>query len=533
VSGDAIAALLGAVEQYEAVLCFAGVVALAAAWAPAYLESRPLSLPIVLIAIGMVVFGLPLGLPLPDPLEHVEVTERVTELGVIVALTGAGLGIDRPIGWRRWGPAWRLLAIAMPLFIAAVALLGWAVLGLSAAGALLLGAALAPTDPVLAADVQVGEPTIESAVDPDGPGANRRNGAEVGDGGAPGHGGEAGGEDVEDDVRVALTAEAGLNDGLAFPFVYAAIALAGSASNGAWLPRWIAVDLGLRVVVGVAAGFLVGRLLSRVFFDPPGRLAALADAADGFVALAATFLAYGLTEIIGGYGFLAVFVAAVTVRTRERRHEYHRVLHGFSAQVEHLIVVALLVVLGGVVVRGGLAGVDVSMVAVAVLGVLVVRPIVGRLALVGADVTPPERRAMAFFGIRGIGSLYYVAYAIRQTDFIQARTIWTTVLVAVLVSVVVHGVAATPVMRRLDERRSRARSRSRRRAARAVVVDDAPAQRATPPRPGTAAGRVVTVSGSTRRADDDEQHERDGLELRGRPGSGGRPRARPPVPDPG
>jgi NhaP-type Na+/H+ or K+/H+ antiporter len=462
-----VAVLLATVEQYEALLCFAGVVALAAAWAPAYLETRPLSLPIVLIAIGMVVFGLPLGLPLPDPLEHVEVTERVTELGVIVALTGAGLGIDRPIGWKRWGAAWRLLAIAMPLFIAAVALLGWAMLGLSAAGAMLLGAALAPTDPVLAADVQVGEPTIEDAVDPEG---------QRGDAGEPGamHGdtGHAGdtGEELEDDVRVALTAEAGLNDGLAFPFVYAAIALAGSASAGEWVPRWIAIDLGVRVIVGIAAGFLVGRLLSRVFFDPPGRLAALADAADGFVALAATFLAYGLTEIIGGYGFLAVFVAAVTVRARERRHEYHRVLHGFSAQVEHLIVVGLLVVLGGVVVRGGLAGIDAPMVAVAVLGVLVVRPIVGRVALIGTEVTPPERRAMAFFGIRGIGSLYYVAYAIRQTGFVQARTIWTTVLVAVLVSVVVHGVAATPVMRRLDERRARSASRRRRGDARVGPV---------------------------------------------------------------
>jgi sodium/hydrogen antiporter len=451
VSSPTLVGLVGSIDEYEAVLAFAGVVALAAAWAPAYLENRPLSLPIVLVAVGMVVFGLPLGLPLPDPLEHVEVTERVTELGVIVALTGAGLGIDRPIGWRSWAPTWRLLGIAMPLFIAATAILGWAVLGLTTAAAVLLGAALAPTDPVLAADVHVGEPTIDPASETNVVAAETQDGAD---------GNAAADADAEDDVRVALTAEAGLNDGLAFPFVYLAIALAGSKSAGEWLPRWIAVDLGLRVVVGVAAGVLVGRLLSRAFFDPPGRLSALAGAADGFVAIAATLLAYGLTELIGGYGFLAVFVAAVTVRARERRHEYHRVLHGFASQVEHLIVVALLVLLGGVVVRGGLADVDARIVAVAALCVLVLRPIVGRLALVGSGVPPSERRAMAFFGIRGIGSLYYVAYAVRRTDFLQASTVWTTVVVAVLVSIVVHGVAATPVMRRLDERRARSRERA-------------------------------------------------------------------------
>jgi NhaP-type Na+/H+ or K+/H+ antiporter len=200
---------------------------------------------------------------------------------------------------------------------------------------------------------------------------------------------------------------------------------------------------------------VVGLVLSRIFFDPPLRLTALAHAAHGFVALAATFLAYGLTEVVGGYGFLAVFVAAVTVRSRERRHEYHRVLHGFSSQVEHLIVVALLVLLGGVLVRGALADIEPEMVAFAAVCVFVVRPAAGAIAMIGSPAERPERRAMAFFGIRGIGSLYYVAYAVRSTGFVDARTIWTTVIVTILLSIVVHGVAATPVMRRLDRRRER------------------------------------------------------------------------------
>ena len=472
---ERVRALFAAVEPYEGALLLAGVVALAAAWVPVYVDRRPLSLPIVLVAIGMAVYALPLGLPLPDPLEHAEATERLTELGVLVALTGAGLGIDRPIGWRRWGSAWRLLAVAMPICIAATAVVGVAVLGLGLAGAVLLGAALAPTDPVLAADVQVGEPTVapaEDAVDDDAADADPLDDPDdeargVLDAAPPSvtasqdreaEEREAAAvrtvEENEDEVRVALTAEAGLNDGLAFPFVMLAIALAGAGSTGEWLPRWLLWDVAGRVAIGLVLGVAVGLVLSKVFFDPPWRLTGLAETADGFVALAATFLAYGIVELVGGYGFLAVFVAAVTVRSSERRHSYHRVLHGFASQVEHVIVVALLVLLGGLVVRGGLDDVDGRVVVVAAVGILVVRPLAGRIALVGAPVLPEERRAIAFFGIRGIGSLYYVAYATQAADFAEARTIWATVLASVLLSIVVHGVAATPIMRRLDRRRA-------------------------------------------------------------------------------
>src|SRR5215203_5476753 len=178
-------------------------------------------MPIAFLGLGMLVFALPLGLPAPDPVAHPAVTEHLTEFGVIVALMGAGLKLDRRVGLRRWSSTWRLLAITMPLSIAAVALLGWWFAGLVPAAAVLVAAALAPTDPVLASDVQVGEPTDD--------------------------------EDSEDEVRFALTSEAGLNDGLAFPFTYLAIAMvtAGSTSTGVWLGRWFAVDVLYKLAVGL------------------------------------------------------------------------------------------------------------------------------------------------------------------------------------------------------------------------------------------------------------------------------------------
>lgn len=170
-------------ELYKIGLAILGMAVLAAAVLPRLLENRPISFPIVYVGVGMGLFALPLGLPAPDPLSHGEFSERLTEFGVIVALMGAGLKLDRPPSLRGWMTTWRLLAITMPLTIAAVALLGWAV-GIAIPSAVLLGAVIAPTDPVLASDVQVDPPK----------------------------------EGTTDEVRFGLTSEAGLNDGLAFPF---------------------------------------------------------------------------------------------------------------------------------------------------------------------------------------------------------------------------------------------------------------------------------------------------------------------------
>lgn len=180
-------------DPYVAVLAGFGVVVLLTAWIPMLLKELPLSLPIFCVALGAAIFAIP-GIPgvPPNPQDHLKLTERLTEFIVIVALTGAGLKLDRPLTWAQSQLTWRLLGIAMPLTIAGIALMGSWLLGLGVASAILLGAALAPTDPVLASDVQVVPP----------------------------------GKGQEDEVRFTLTAEAGLNDGLAFPFVNLAIALA-------------------------------------------------------------------------------------------------------------------------------------------------------------------------------------------------------------------------------------------------------------------------------------------------------------------
>lgn len=403
-----------------------GVGALSAGLLPRLLAGRPLSLPIVFLGLGALVFAVVPALPDPDPLAHPDIAEHLTEIGVIVALMGAGLKLDRKIGWRSWSSTWRLLGIGMPLMIVATSLLGWWALGLAPAAALLFGSALAPTDPVLASDVQVGEPNADT-------------------------------EDGEDEVRFALTSEAGLNDALAFPFVYAAIAiaLAGAGTVG-WVGGWVLHDVVIKIAVGVVGGVLVGRGLGALFFRPQSERLQLASHAEGFVALAATFLAYGLTEVAGGYGFLAVFVCARSIRATERSHEYHQVLHDFVEQIERLLTVLLLVLFGGAIVRGLLGPLTWQMVVVGLVLVLLVRPLTSWIALRGGPGSPEERTAIAVFGIRGIGSFYYLAYATAKAPFEGAEQVWAAVGFVVVVSVLVHGIVATPVMARLDRRREAA-----------------------------------------------------------------------------
>ena len=408
------------VDVYELAVLVLGLTALAAAWLPAYTQHRALSLPVIILVVGAVVAALPLPLPSIRPDAHLEVTERLTEAVVVVALLGAGLKIDRPYSWRGWSTTWRTLFIVMPVTIAAVALLGFAAAGLPLAAALLLGASLAPTDPVLATDVQVGEPTLE-----------------------------ANGSPREDDVRFTLTSEGGGNDALAFPFVYLAIRVAsGWDSRDLWV--WISWDLIGRTLIGFAIGWMVGRVISVIAFRPPGPLVALADTPQGFVAVAVTMLAYGLAELVSGYGFLAVFVAAVTLRGSERRHRLHGELHAFSEQIENLLVVGMLLLLGGSLSAGVLSGLTVGGAVVAFALVLIVRPMIGAAALWGTKLSRPERWAVGFFGVRGLGSVYYLAYGASAATFPAIERLWPIVVLTVVLSIVVHGVTSTPAMRHVD-----------------------------------------------------------------------------------
>jgi NhaP-type Na+/H+ or K+/H+ antiporter len=409
---------------YALALTFVGLTILAVAWLPLVLRRLPLSLPIICVALGYGLFSLFAPGDETHPLSHPELTERLTELVVIVSLMGAGLKIDRRPGWRRWRATWRLLAVTMRLCILATAVGGWWLAGLAPAAAILLAAALAPTDPVLASDVQLGRP----------------------------------GATDEGEVRFALTSEAGLNDGLAFPFVNLAVAVAAAAGAGSALAGelldWALHDVLWKIGAGLVAGIGAGRLFSRLMFRLPEH-SRLAASGDGFAALGATLAAYGLTELVHGYGFLAVFVAAVTLRRTEREHEYHVRLHDFAEQTERLLMLLVLVLFGGMLAAGLLDALTWPAALLGALFLLVVRPLAGLVGLAGVPLPWHDRAVIAFFGIRGIGSFYYLAYGMNHADIPGGELLWALAGFVVLTSIVLHGVTVTPIMDRLERRGGR------------------------------------------------------------------------------
>lgn len=429
----------------------AGLCLLVAVLLPRLVSRLPLSPPIVLVVIGMLIGWSPLadGLSL-QPQEQRATIEHVTELTVLVALMGVGLAIDRPLrpgrwaSWRRWSPAWRLLALTMPLSIGAVALLGWWWAGLAPASALLLGAVLAPTDPVLASDVQVGGPLVGDELDEHDRPAGHEHGHE------------------RDEVRFALTAEAGLNDGLAFPFVHLALLVgAGTLGSAGAAAEWVSWYLVGKVLLGVAVGMGTGWLLGRIAFRGRREAVRVAEQNEPLLAVAALLATYGAAEVVGGYGFLAVFACAMTLRAVERGHHYHRAMHGVVERLERLLTLAVLLCLGIASTRGLLDALDLRGVLVGLALLFLVRPLAGALALALA----PRRRtatgglgrseipAVAFFGVRGVGSLYYLAYATGHGHTADVPWLWSTVAFTVIASVLVHGTTATPVMLWLDRRR--------------------------------------------------------------------------------
>jgi NhaP-type Na+/H+ or K+/H+ antiporter len=410
-----------------------GVALLGLSLQPALKRLRLMNIPLLYVAVGALAAAA--GLPWLDPLAggpSTQIVEHIAELIVIISLAGAGLAIDQKMGWRSWQPTWRLLGIAMPITIVALAVLGVTVLGLSVAAAVLLAAVLAPTDPVLARSVQVGPP----------------------------------GEDDEQSLKIALTAEAGLNDGLAFPFVWLAILLAGVGwasqvpaevgDDWSWLWPWLWRDVGYRVAAGVIIGCLCGHGISRLVYSRFG------DARFGarnatLTVLASTLLTYGLTEAVDGYGFLAVFLCARTGRERAQNQgnpAYERAVHHGADQMESILLAILLLWLGAFIVGGGDGGLwrqwTWADLGVALTLLLIVRPIGAYLALIGIGCPRGERWTIAFFGIRGMGSVFYIAYGQTHADFGQIDVVWRVVTLTILLSIVIHGFAANFVLQGED-----------------------------------------------------------------------------------
>lgn len=419
-------------EVYDLMLFVIGLSVLALATLLNRFENRPFSFPLFVLCIGYAAYVMPLGLLHIDPQKYDKLIAHLAELGVIISLMGVGLKIERELSWKTWQSTIRLLFICMPLTILAVALASEWLLGVGVATAILLGAALAPTDPVLASDVQVGEPNEPS---------QSKNSSL---------------KEQSDDVRFALTSEAGLNDALAFPFVWLAILmLTYNLTDIPQMSAWLLFDVFYRIILGVIVGVALGWLLARVLLALP-----VDSERDkmfaGTGALAATLILYSVTEIFGGYGFLATFVGSLSIRLYEKSHVSHKTLHAFAEQTEQLFMTVILLGLGGAI-AGGLLGPLTWEAALLGLGLIFFfRPVAGLISLLGCRSLPwRDRFIISFFGIRGIGSIFYSGFALYQYSFNDEDLLWAIIGFTVVVSIAVHSISAPIVMRYRDQVRDK------------------------------------------------------------------------------
>ena len=416
-----------------------GVLLVAMALSDSVLRRLPLSTAMLYLVGGAALGPLGLGLLAVDPVEHAELLERVTEIVVIVSLFAAGLKLRAPLTERRWVVPVALAFGSMALTVGMITLVGWLALGLPVGAAVLLGAVLAPTDPVLASDVQVDEPTDH------------------------------------DRLRFSLTGEAGLNDGTAFPFVMLGLGLLGLHDLGVGGWRWWAIDVFWAIGAGIAVGTLMGTAVGRlVIYLRREHREALG--LDDFLALGLITLSYGVALLIHSYGFLAVFAAGLAVRRIERRHTGEaepppsveaaseseeaeedatdpdtapaymaQAVLGFSEQLERIGTVGVVLLVGGMLLPASLVW---PLVWFAPLLFLVVRPLAVVPVMMGSGLTALQRGLVGWFGIRGIGSVYYLSYAIaRGVPDGVARLMMGITVGVVAASIVVHGLSVKPLMR--------------------------------------------------------------------------------------
>ncbi|HEY0592363.1 MAG TPA: cation:proton antiporter [Thermoanaerobaculia bacterium] len=402
-----------------------GILLVVLAAGNAMVRRLPLTAAIVYLAAGYLLG--PRGAELFDlhPLDDSRLLERLAEIAVIISLFSAGLKLRLDPRDRLWREPIRLAFVSMATTVALIAAAGVGLLGLPLGAAILLGAILAPTDPVLASEVAVEEP----------------------------------GE--RDRLRVTLTGEAGLNDGVAFPFVMLGLGLMGLHPVGPAFSRWLALDVLWATVGGLAIGAILGRAVG-LLIRGIRRRSEEEIVLDDFLAVGLIALAYGAAVLAHTYGFLAVFAAGLAVRPEppqpedapaeaEAAHVGRAVLL-FNQQIERIAELILVIVVGGMLSADYL---PFGLVWFLPFLFLFVRPVAVMIGLAGRRV--PRRRMwlVSWFGIRGVGSIYYLMFAInRGLPRDQAAMLAALVLSVVAVSVVVHGVTVTPLMRWYDRRES-------------------------------------------------------------------------------
>jgi NhaP-type Na+/H+ or K+/H+ antiporter len=423
-----------------------GALLIVMALSSSVLARLPLTTSILYLAVGVALGPAGFALIRLDTISSARLLERLSEVAVTVSLFTAGLKLSTPLSEPRWWLPIRLAFLSMLVTVGLVTLAGVWLLKLPLGVAVLLGAIIAPTDPVLASDVQVEHPWDR------------------------------------DRLRFSLTGEAGLNDGAAFPFVMLGLGLLGLRDLGRSAWRWWTIDVLWAIIagllIGAATGYLVGKLVVHLRIKRKE-----STGLDDFLSLGLLASSYGLALLVHAYGFLAVFAAGLALRRVESRSHADdappqltvplptppgqrpeidpqhvpaymaQAVLGFNQQLERICELALVLLVGGLLTRAYLPSQALWFVP---LLLLVIRPAAVLLGLLGAKADRIQRSMICWFGIRGVGSVYYLSFAISKgLPHDHARLLAALTLSTILCSIILHGVSVTPLMKLYERLRRR------------------------------------------------------------------------------
>jgi len=366
----------------------------------------PFSYALIYLCVG-IALG-PYGFNLIQLRPGAEFLQRLTEFVVLISLFSCGLKMNRRFKLKTWKSTLQLIGLVMPITIFAAAAVGHWLLGLNWGASILLGAILAPTDPVLASEVQLSDPTDR------------------------------------DELRFGLTSEGGLNDALAFPFVYFGLRWMDDSNWQNWIQEWVLIDLSWAIAAGFAVGIAVPKVI--VWIDKRIQRLRPADSLmEDFVAIGIVFITYSIAEIINGYGFLAVFVAGIVTQRSYRDPEKRLSQLEFMERIEKLFEVGTILLLGALLLLEPIQRFLAPALTMAGLLLFVIRPLGVWISTVGQPT--PVRLLWGWFGIRGVGSIYYLSYALGEglKDDLGEQIAWIT-FITIVISVVMHGVTATSLM---------------------------------------------------------------------------------------
>jgi NhaP-type Na+/H+ or K+/H+ antiporter len=411
------------------------------------LKRLPVTPAIIYLAVGLLVGPTVLNVFHFNPLKESALLEVLTEVAVLISLFSAGIKMPVPVSFARWRAPILLATVSMAVSVGLVAAFAWYLLGLPLGAGILLGAILAPTDPVLATDVQIRHP---------------------GD---------------RDQLRFTLTCEAGMNDGSAFPFVMLGLGLLGLHELGDSGLQWVLVDVLWATLAGIAIGVVSGAALGHLGWklrSVPNEHTLM----DDFLGLGLIGVVYGLSVLVGAWGFLAVFFAAVALRQTELKlasagqdsadrpqadrlkleaenacpdNEPPPTVSGgslvFKEHLERLSELMLVLLIGGTLFLDSWSW---RAVGLALFLFMVARPVSVLASLLLTRTSWPMRGMVGWFGVRGIGSLYYLMYAIQHglPEDLALELIQLT-LIAVSLSILVHGTSVKPLMSRFWRDRKR------------------------------------------------------------------------------